>query len=236
MLKLAVCDDEEKMRDAIGAQIASYMRDHQRQAYSVTGFDSGEDLLRSDETFDIVFLDIQMQGRDGLETAHRLRQQGFEGYIVFVTVLEEYVYDAFEVEASDYLVKPVDSDRFCRLMDRILSKRKGERGTVIRTVNGVYMVPFRDIVYCEVQGRKMHVHRLDGSVLSFYEKLTEFEQRLDGSFFKCHRSYLINLAHVRSTEDGTVALTDGSRVPLSRLREKDLSAALLRFMKSADGS
>ena len=93
------------------------------------------------------------------------------------------------------------------------------------------MVPFAELVCCEVQGRRLYLRRADGTVLEDRGRLEELERRLDGRFFKCHRSYLVNLDHVRGCQDGQVRLTGGALVPVSRLRRQELTQALLRHMR-----
>ncbi|RFZ79778.1 DNA-binding response regulator [Lacrimispora amygdalina] len=108
MIKIAVCDDDDKMILELKNKISGYMNETSYKA-GIYAFSCAEDLLKSDILFDIVFLDIQMGGMTGMEAAKRIRQSGSECFLIFVTVLKEYVYDAFSVEASDYLLKPINS-------------------------------------------------------------------------------------------------------------------------------
>ena len=143
------------------------------------------------------------------------------------------MFDAFQVEAYDYLLKPLDSVCFKRTMDRIFRalERKRPEDIVIQRGSGCEVVPLSDMVYCEVLGRKVYLHKKDGAVIDYYGRLEDLERRLDGRFFKCHRSYLVNLDYVRGCQDGQVLLSLGERIPASRLRERELTQALLRYMK-----
>ena len=96
---------------------------------------------------------------------------------------------------------------------------------------GCEVVLLADLVYCEVLGRKIYLHKSDGAVIDYYDKLEALERRVDGRFFKCHRSFLVNLDYVRGCQDGQVLLSQGERIPVSRLRERELTRALLRYMK-----
>ena len=102
---------------------------------------------------------------------------------------------------------------------------------MIQRGTGCEVVPLSDIVYCEVLGRKVYLHKKDGAVIDYYHKLEDLERRVDGRFFKCHRSYLVNLDYVRGCRDGQVLLSQGEAIPVSRLRERELTQALLRHMK-----
>lgn len=233
MLKVAICDDESLMAGEISSRLSRYMEDRRAAPYSVGSFSSGRSLLESGCDFDVIFLDIRMEGADGLETARALRERGGRSLLIFVTVLKECVFDAFEVEAFDYLVKPLDADRFRRTMDRALRtlERRAAERVVVRRGTCCEVIPLTQIVYCEVQGRKVYLHQTDGTVTGYYDRLEALERRMDGRFFRCHRSYLVNLEYVRGCGGGQAALPGGVKIPVSRLRERELAQALLRYMK-----
>ena len=233
MIKFAICDDEPLMAQALAGHLADYMKEKSMTAYSVSNFSDGRTLVESAGSFDVIFLDIQMEHLDGMETAKLLRQRGDHSLLVFVTVLKELVFDAFQVEAYDYLLKPLDSARFKQTMNRVLRslKQRTAEDIVIQRGTGCEVVLLSDIVYCEVLGRKIYLHKSDGTVSDYYDKLEDLERRVDGRFFKCHRSFLVNLDYVRGCQDGQVLLFQGERIPASRLRERELTQALLRHMK-----
>ncbi|NBI77527.1 DNA-binding response regulator [Anaerotruncus colihominis] len=233
MIKFAICDDEPIMVQEISNQLSQYMDGRKITSYSVTNFSNGCALLESNCNFDIVFLDIQMDNLDGIETAKILRQQRNHSLLIFVTVLKEYVFNAFEVEAYDYLLKPLDSNQFERTMDRAVSTlaQRADKNIVIQRGSSCDVVPLAQIVYCEVQGRKIYVHQSDGKIIDYYDNLENFERQMDRRFFRCHRSYLVNLDYIRGCDTGLVTLSLGAQIPVSRLRERDLTQALLRYMK-----
>ena len=233
MITFAICDDEPLMVRELTGHLTSYMEGKQITAYSVSSFSNGCALLESGSSYDVLFLDIQMEQPDGMETARLLRQRGDRSLLVFVTVLKECVFDAFQVEAYDFLLKPLDNVRFHQTMDRVLRslEQRTAGGIVIQRGTGCEVVRLSDIVYCEVLGRKIYLHKSDGVVTDYYDKLEDLEQRVDGRFFKCHRSYLVNLDYVRGCQDGQVLLSQGECIPASRLRERELTQALLRHMK-----
>lgn len=235
MIRFAVCDDEPFMLKALSEYLSAYMQ-KTGIPYSVRLFPDGGSLLESACDFDIFFLDIQMEQPDGMETAKQLRCRGSRGLFIFVTILHERVFDAFEVEAFDYLIKPLDATRFTRTMDRAIHTLRGreEKGLVIRRGNTCEVVSPAQIVYCEVQGRKVYIHQSDGKTIDYYDRLDALARRVDGRFFRCHRSYLVNLEHVRGCGEGRVCLSQGDTIPVSRLRERELAEALLRCMKERD--
>ena len=236
MIKFAICDDEPAMARELAGYLARYLEEHEVTAYSVSNFSSGRALLEAADGFDVIFLDIQMEEPDGMETARLLRGQGNHSLLVFVTVLMELVFDAFQVEAYDYLTKPLDAARFARTMDRVLQtlEQRTAASIVIQQGSGCEVVPLSDVVYCEVLGRKVYLHKADGTITGYYDRLEQLERRVDRRFFRCHRSYLVNLDHVRGCQAGQVLLSQGERIPVSRLRERDLTRALLLHMKKRD--
>lgn len=233
MLKFAVCDDEPWMAQAIAEQISGYMDGMGKAAYSVSRFSDGRALLKDGGGFDVFFLDIQMERPDGMETAAELRRRGERGLIIFITVLKESVFDAFSVEAYDYLVKPLDIARFARTMERALKTLEQRCAQTMAVRRGAVceVIPLADVVYCEVLGRKVYLHKSDGTVMDYYDRLENLERRVDGRFFRCHRSYLVNLDYVRGLRDGRITALQGETIPVSRLRERELTQALLRRMK-----
>lgn len=255
MLRIAVCDDEPKMADALSSLVSACLAEKGAAEHTIERFPNGRALLGSGAEHDLIFLDIRLDGSadvlpaapaastdpaaplTGMQTARLLREQGSGSLLVFVTVLPEYVFDAFSVEAFDYLVKPVDPARLAQTMARALQTlaRRAEQGFVVRQPGGSEVVRPCELGWCEVQGRKVYLHRTDGTVIAYYDRLQRLQQRLDGRFFRCHRSYLVNLDEIRGCAGGLIALRQGEKVPLSRLREGELTAALLRRMKGREG-
>lgn len=233
MINFAICDDEPWMIQELSRLLSQDMKQRALTDYSIIPFSSGTSLLTSDAAFDILFLDIQMQEPDGLETARRLRQQKNQSLLVFVTVLKECVFDVFDVEAFDYLVKPLESVRLKRTMDRALQRleQKTEKTILIQQGNSCEVIPLSQILYGEIWRRKIYLHKTDGTVTDYYGRMEDLERRVDKRFFKCHRSYLVNLGHVRGCTDGQVLLSQGKTIPVSRLRERDFTQALLHYMK-----
>lgn len=236
MLKFAICDDEPYMAQEIANQLSRYMNGKQITSYCVSSFQNGCFLLESGCDFDVIFLDIQMEHLNGMETAKMLRQRKNHSLLIFVTVLKECVFDAFEVEAFDYLLKPLDSGHFKRTMDRIIKslQQRETKNIVVQRGTSCDVILLAEIVYFEVQGRKIYIHQSKGKITDYYDKLDDLEQRIDGRFFRCHRSYLVNIEYVRGCNAGQVILSQGDKIPVSRLRERDLTQALLRYMKERD--
>lgn len=232
MITIAVCDDEKYLTDQIRKLVSDFFRGKNMEA-SVVCFSNGEDLLKYDKSIDILFLDIQMNGMDGMEAAKELRSRNFGGYIIFITILKEMVFQSFEVQAYDYLVKPIEEKKFKRTMERLFASMKNVNEEKLLVQKGYErsIISFDDIVFCEIIDRKVYLHLASAEVVDFYDRIENLEARLDSRFFRCHRSYLINLKYLKSYKNGVAYMENGKEIPISRLRGKAFSEVVLQYMK-----
>lgn len=231
MLKIAVCDDEPFMCEMLKEKIGEYLREGSKE-FKIFCYPNGESLPVSGG-FDIVFLDVQMPGISGMELAKRLRENGNSCAVIFVTVLKEPVFDAFEVDAVDYLCKPVDSVRLKRALERAIRRTEEQKGKtlLIQTMNRRQSVKLDSILYCEVFNRKILLHTQQG-VIEYYSRLSDVANQLDSRFAKCHRSYLVNLDYLSECSKGQIILTNGERIPVSKARWQAFMSQMLHYMKN----
>jgi DNA-binding LytR/AlgR family response regulator len=184
--------------------------------------------LARDLRYDVVFLDVEMPGVTGLETAPHVHERRDPPAVVFVTAHAEYAVDAFAVEAFDYLLKPVDPDRLARVVER-LRERSLEDAAPVEKVpvvagGGTELLDFDQIHYVQADGDYSRVHTYDRSYLST-ASLGELADRLPaGRFARIHRSYLVNLAKVagvrRTSDRFRVQLADATRTELDVARRQ----------------
>ena len=233
MIHIAICDDEKHMSDYIRAFVSGFFRKKNREI-RVRTFLSGEELLDYNGQIDILFLDIQMKGMDGMETARKLRADQFRGFLIFITVLKEMVFQSFEVQAYDYLVKPVDKKQFEKTMERLYASMQNAREDSLLVQKGYEgrIIPKDEIVFCEIIDRKIYLNLASGEIVDYYERIENLEMKLDSHFFRCHRSYLINLKHLTGYKNGTAYMDNGKEVPVSRLRSREFSGVVLQYMKN----
>ena len=233
MIRVAICDDEAYMSDRIRTMAVDFFHGKNMEV-EIRRFSCGEDLLKYEKQVDILFLDIQMNGMDGMETARKLRERKFRGFLIFITVLGEMVFQSFEVQAYDYLVKPVEERRFERTMERLVvsMQKAGEASLLVQKGHESRIISLEDLVFCEIIDRKIYLHLASSEVVDYYERLENLEAKLDGKFFRCHRSYLIHLKYLKSYKNGVAYMEGGKEIPVSRLRSKEFSSVVLQYMKN----
>lgn len=233
MIRIAICDDEKHMSDHIMSFVSDFFRKKNREI-TIRTFSSGEELLNYNGQIDILFLDIQMKGMDGMETARKLRADKFRGFLVFITVLKEMVFQSFEVQAYDYLVKPVDKKQFEKTMERLYASMQNASEDSLLVQKGYERRIIREdeIVFCEIIDRKIYLNLASGEVVDYYERIENLETKLDNRFYRCHRSYLINLKHLKGYKNGIACMDNGKEIPVSRLRSKEFSGVVLQYMKN----
>lgn len=200
-MKIAVCDDEKNIRAYLSALVRK-----QGIECEVTEYASPGDYFSSGAEYDILFLDIELvcpePGMDGIGVARQIR--GMENIkqpvIIFVTGYEKYVYDAFDVGAFQYLLKPVNERKFAEVFQRAVRQaeseaEQGKKALVVQYGSTGKTILLNDIYYMESQNHKIAVH-FKGGVLEYYAKIGDLERELEGQFCRIHKGYLINLSYV----------------------------------------
>lgn len=231
MLRIAVVEDEEKY----GRMLLDHIRRFEKESGIACRADSyldGKSLLRSYEgQYDILFLDIQMEGPDGLATAQRIRQADESVILVFVTNLAQYAIRGYGVRAANFLLKPVSyyvlSEELARAAQ--IAEQSKNRYLAVKTEAGLQKIEIGSITYLETLGRRLLIHAGDREYRC-RETLKTMEERLAcEGFFRCHNVYLVNLARVENVSQSTVTV-DGQELLLSRYKRRDFLDALARFI------
>ena len=233
MLAVAVCDDEIIMQREIISKVKSYF-EKLKIPVNIQGFLSGEEMLNLGAHFDIVFLDMMMKNLTGLETAQSIRTGNHDCAIIFITSHQDYVFDAFDVNASNYLIKPVSDEKLSRTLNKVMQTREQKNAPpclLVKRGHSYTKILYDDIIYFESAGHKIDIHTAQNKV-GYYEKLDALEQQLDGRFFRCHRAYIVNLDYVFEKQDSQAVLTNGEVLPVSKRKGQDLSENLLKRIRN----
>ncbi|NBI09151.1 DNA-binding response regulator [Colidextribacter sp. OB.20] len=240
MIKIAICDDESNIRAYLSSLIGA-----QSCPCEIVEYASAGDCLADHREIDLLFLDIELapsgSGLNGMALARKIRERatGTQPVIVFVTGYERYVFDAFDVGAFQYLLKPVDKEKFAKVFSRAVAqigtaKEKPGRVLTLQSANTSRTVPLDSIYYIESSNHKVELHLKDGE-FACYAKIGDLELELQDQFFRIHKGYLVNLVYVAGYSKGSVTLTNGEKLLLSKYKYQDFVKAYLHFLKKGAG-
>ena len=240
MIRIAICDDEANTR----AYLSSLIR-AQSCPCEIVEYASAGDCLADTQELDLLFLDIELAPSgdrlDGMALARTIRERATvpQPVIIFVTGYERYVFDAFDVGAFQYLLKPVDEEKFSQVFTRAVAQigtAREKPGPVLtlQSANASKTVPLDSIYYIESSNHKVELHLKDGE-FAYYAKIGDLEVELQDQFFRIHKGYLVNLSYVDGYSKSEVTLTNGERLLLSKYKYQDFVKAYLRFLKRGAG-
>ena len=238
-IKIALCDDEKPIRDYIEKCVREVDPDALVSQYS-----DASNMVSASFDADILFLDIQMSGMDGMKAARILRTMGNKTILVFVTAVEEYVFQAFDVGAVQYIVKPFDRNKLIETIKRAIDLA-GERMSIEEALsetkdsadNESFLIKsggvnrkiiLADISYAEVLEHRIILHMKDREQIEYYGKMSDLEKVAGDDFFRVHRAYLINLSCVKSYDAKTVTV-QGEEIPVARGKYRELVKSYLSY-------
>lgn len=236
MLWIAVCDDEIMECNRIAKKIGEMLAE-MKVPCTVKQFYSGRELLQSSDSFDLIFLDIIMGEMDGMRTAQLVRQRAYDKILVFISSSREYVFDAYEVEAFQYLLKPVEEGKLRRVLQKAVlrTEDRSREFIVINRERQKKKLLLDDIFYFEIRGRLIDVHGT-GGIFSYYGQIGVLEKDLDGKgFFRCHKSYLVNLKYVDVYNRQEIVLDNGERIVIAKRRYEEFCQEILKYMRGNGG-
>ncbi len=227
--KIAVCDDSDADRRELGGMVRRWA-DAAGRSVQVTGFPSAESFLfayAEDRMADILLLDVEMGGMDGIALARHIRREGSRTEIVFITSHFEFISEGYEVDALHYLVKPVSEQKLSEVLDRAADRLAAEPASVIVTCDGETVKLYEaDILYVESFAHYIEIHTRLG-VFRIKESIAAFAAKLSPDFYRTHRSYLVNLKAVERIARTGVTLTGGIVIPLARGKYDSLNRAFI---------
>lgn len=228
MYRIAICDDEAAARRYL-AELVRRWAEKGRRDVSVREFPSAEALLFADcADHDILLLDIEMSGMNGVDLARAIRSRDAVAEIIFVTGYSDYIAEGYDVAALQYLMKPVAADKLMSTLDRAAERlHRNERTLCLESADGTVRVPLYSIKYIDVQRNYATVHA-DRDV-TVRRTLSQLADGLDERFFRLGRSAVVNLYAVRKVTRTDVYLEDGTVLPLPRGCYDALNRALIEM-------
>ena len=230
-MHIAVVEDDQESRQQLEEYIHQYGQEH-GMTFDVDLFAGGDQIVAQDTSrFDIILLDIEMPGMNGMEAATKLRARDSDVVLVFVTNMAQYAIHGYEVGALDFVLKPISyytfRVRFERAIHRALQREGGQ--VLLTCPDGVVRLNTRDIYYVEVQNRQLHYHTLQGEYL-LRGTMQQAEQELGRHHFvRCSHWCLVNLRHVTEVHRDTVVVA-GQELAISRRNYTAFLTALTNYV------
>lgn len=222
MIKIAICEDEKDQQELLKTYIDQIFEGLSVK-YKLEVFNSGEELLESyPKDTDVLLLDIQMGQINGMDTARKIRTLDDKIEIIFITSLIEYALEGYEVRAYRYLIKPV---KYENLKENIINCIKEidikNKYIIVKEQGNQIKLDINKIMYIEVQKETITIHKLD-EIYKINKTMSNIEKEIDCSrFFRCHKSFLVNLEHIKSIKQYIVILENSEEIPVSRYRFKE---------------
>ena len=242
-MKLAICDDEKRIRDIIAKSVKEVSEKIEIEFYA-----DAKGIISASFDSDILFLDIQMPGIDGMGAAKMLRSSGKKTVIVFVTALEDQVFNAFDVGAFNYIVKPFTKAKIIevfkkavkqaedqRLVETAISEQE-EAGRTITVKSGGTntRVILSEVQYAEIYDRRIILHMESSDDIEYYGRISDLENIAGKDFFRVHRAYLVNLGAVKSYDSKYVHMSDAD-IPVARGKYQELIRAYMSYHTRREG-
>lgn len=232
-MRVSIVEDNESDAKVLKTLLQKYAKDAALEIIIDVYNKPLEFLNKYKETYDVIFLDIEMPACDGIVTANWIRKLDSEVIIVFVTNMLRRAIDGYSVQAFDFVVKPISYDRLKVTLDMILRKLGKKQSTKIevKTENGNVYLDSMSILYVEVAKHKLFFHMEDGRVLENWGSLTEIERTLsDKVFARCNSCYLVNLSFVKEISQNMV-LVGEDYLKISRGKKGEFITKLMEYIE-----
>lgn len=232
-MNIAICDSEKILCD----DIANLIRKNNLDAKIFT-FTTKDELLKSKLNFEIFFLDIK--GVGGIEIAKILRRRQNilnqpKSILIFVTGYDDFMEQAFDVQAFHYLLKPIDAKKFSQVLSRAVDELKNfqsqaEKFLLIKIGGMNKKIFLRDIFFVESNNKKIIFHTVDGN-FEIYGKMSALEIMLEENFYRCHRCYLVNLEKIAEYNSDSIKLLNGEKILLTAKKYRDFVKKFMNYAK-----
>lgn len=237
MLRIGICDDSVDARDSLRLQLEKVLMEGSEEiVYEFsTGSGAVSWLKKHPGEIDLLFLDVEMEGMNGMEAAGEIRKFDMEIMIVFVTGYSDYVFDGYRVNALDYIMKPAGTERLLNVLGRVREQLWNKRDNVylLKNTEGTFRLPIADIDYFYSDKRKV-VLVCRKKEYPFYGKLDEVEDKLAGGFVRIHQRYLVNPGKVEKIGSDHVIIS-GQELPISRALKEEATGRLAKAMLKGAG-
>lgn len=231
MLVIGICDGEQAVRSLLASFAARFCAETGIQL-QLLSYSTGEKLLKNHLLdMDMIFLEIPLRKVNGLKLAEHIRNYNKYVRIVFLTTVLTYVLEAYEVGASNYLLKPLSYEKFSKELCKVLEDKQGGVGRYFFEKNrqGLYKIYFHEVRYIETSRKSTLIHTEKADIPSS-RQMKQFEKLFaETPLIRCHTGYIVNLRYFQSLEGTMLVLSDGTRLPVSRNRRPLLLSEIRQY-------
>ena len=233
MIRIAVCDDMAEFLEQMVSALEQWPE--KPVSFQVEAFTDADSLLNAHNAkpFNILFLDIIMPLLSGMEAARELRQQDKTAKIVFLTSSPEFAIESYSVKANNYLLKPLDRQKLYACLAELTEEiRESEQCVTVKSAKAVYRIPVRNIEYLEAQNKHVLFSLADGNTILSTEPLYTYENMLllSEGFFKCSRSYIVNIHCIETYSSKEIRMRSGCRISIARSCHKEFESAYFEVL------
>lgn len=224
-MHIAILDDVLADRQSLYSIVQRYFEERSLQVWMKT-YEDGETLLREyhEQNFDLMFLDIFMEGKNGMEIAHELRARNYQGSLIFTTSSKEYAVEGYEVQAMNYLLKPVSEASVFHVLNRCEHVcRQAKNYIVVKEGRLMVKILLNTILYTDYYNHYIQIHTKEHTYRT-YLSFADFSELLKGypQFISCYRNMIVNMDHVETIDHQDFVLKDGCRVPITKAKRQEV--------------
>ena len=233
-MKIAICDDEPRFLNTATA-LLEHWGSTRGMTLEIYRFSNGDDLISAlrSTCMDLLFLDVVMPLFNGIDTARELRSNNQNIPIIFLTSSKEFAVDSYEVKALNYLIKPISEEKLYAVLDEFLqSFNQPKEFFTAQTASGFCKIAVPDVAYLEARNKQVLVVRTNGTTIEIRESFSKCEEvgSIEKSFFKCHRSYIVNISHVEQFTKTQITMDNHAQLPISRNNYAPFKEAYFHYM------
>ncbi len=236
MVKIAICDDDAEFCSNASEFVRGFFSDVEtdciiRSFNDVSALDSS---IKSGTEYDLLLLDIFFDNENGMSYAKEFRRNNQNTDIIFITTAKEYAIESFDVDPIYYILKPLDSDKLEEALNRYMKKHMMDN-VCFTSSNGVIKVKLNEILYFEIYGHRIALHKINGTEVVLHGTLSEIENQLPRALFvRPHRSYLVNMNYITEIMRFDMLLSNGEVIPISKPQFNRVQLRFLEFLDKKD--
>ena len=236
-MRVAIIEDEQVHRELLDMYIRAW-GEKCKAVLTIQHFESAEKFLFAweDMDFDVLFVDIQMAGMNGMELARQIREKDEDITIIFTTGIADYLEEGYEVAAMRYLLKPIAEEKVFACLSQVSEKQKDDNCVIIHTQEETRKIRLKDMNYIEAMGHGSRIGLAYSEIVECKESISELAKELDaGEYQKCHRSYLCRIGNIHQIDKEFIYFDDGSSIPVSRRMYQEINRAFIQYYRRDKG-